>query len=89
MFTSPTSSFKTGKKSLQTAETSKKYLCFFTDIKNGGCIHRLSTEHLMYKTKRAAKQKLKQKMNSSLSQNLFRNLFAENFTPTERKDFKK
>ena len=60
MFCNPTSSFKTAKSSLKTAETSKETFVFSIDIKNGCCIHPLSTEHLMYKTKRAGKQNFKQ-----------------------------
>ena len=60
MFSNPTASSITAKSSQQTAETSKKTLVFQIDIKNGGCIHSLSTEHLMYKPKRAGKQDFKQ-----------------------------
>ena len=60
MFSNPTASFKTAKSSLQTAETSKETFVILIDIKNAGCIQPLSSEHLMYKTKRAGKQNFKQ-----------------------------
>ena len=60
MFSNSTASFKTAKGSLQTTETSKETFGFQIDIKNGGCIHPLSNEHLMYQTKRAGKQNFKQ-----------------------------
>ena len=51
MFSNPTASFKTAKSSLQTAEISKETFVFRIVIKNDGCIHPSSTEHLMYQTK--------------------------------------
>ena len=62
MFSNPTASSKTAKSSQQTAETCQKTFVFYIDIKNGGCIHFISTEHLMYKTKRAGKQNFKQQI---------------------------
>ena len=65
MFSSPATSYKTAKRSLQTPKRFKKYLCPWKRHQKRWLWHPLSTVHLMYKTVRARKQNFAQQNETS------------------------
>ena len=79
MFSRPTASFKTAKTSLQTAETTKKYICFLN----------LLQERWLYTSFINWSKNFSKIVKSSHSQPSFRNLFSQKLTTTKWKEVKK